>query len=441
MSRTKAVLLLLVVPLAAWAESSSPPTLTAGDYSDEAALAELLWNQSPDVIEARTSAGVAASEVTRARTLPNPTLDFTWGTIPIGRTNPPGLDDPLSRVPNYSTGISELVEVAKRGPRQAAAVAELERARAQALATFAGRFFDLLGAIGRITKSQLRAGVTNELVDASEQLLELDRARASKGDLAVIDLDRAEVEHLHLVATRDAALTDLEQARAECAAMVARPCGQFESTKAARNFIEPAIVAPLPATWSDEAEQRRPDIAALDATLRAARQRTTLAERRVIPDVTVRVGYTYDTFLVSGNQQQSLALGVQLPLPVAERGKADLEAATVTLLHAAETRQLLVDTGRLGVEAGAHRRDLLNARLQQLETALAKAREVRDTLIAAQQRGGASLIDVLLARRAYEELLLDRIDLLGDAYDATLKVRQTVALFPHPADAAQIRTP
>src|SRR6266478_1226543 len=102
MSRATVVALLLVLPLAAWAEPTSPPTLTASDYSDEAKLADLLWNASPDVVEARTAAGIAASEVTRARTYPNPTLDFTWGTIPVGRTNPRGLDDPLSRVPNYT---------------------------------------------------------------------------------------------------------------------------------------------------------------------------------------------------------------------------------------------------------------------------------------------------------------------------------------------------
>jgi len=429
-----------------WSSAARPDDgtvaeLSAAQYNDERTLAELLWAQSPEVLDARTAAGVAASEVTRARTLPNPALDFTWGTIPIGQTNPPHLHDPFGNVPNYNTGISQLVELWKRGPRQAATVAEYEHARAQALATFADRFFELLGTVGRIAKSQLRAGVAGELVDASAQLLELDRARAGKGDMALLDLDRAEVEHLHLVASRDAAATDLEDARAACAAMVARPCAPFESTKATRNFIEPAIGAPLSNTWSTETEQRRPDIAALDAALQAAHARETLAKRRIIPDVTVRVGYTYDTFLASGNQEQSLALGLQMPLPTFDRGQADLQAAMVTLTRAAETRQAIVAAARLSLEAASHRRDLLNARLTALEVALKKARGVRDALQAAQHRGGASMIDVLLARRAYQELLLDRIDLLADAFDATLKIRQVAALFPRPDQSPEVPTP
>jgi len=413
------------------------PVLTPADYVDESALAELLWQRSPEVLEARTAAGTAASEVTRAGLYPNPQLDFTWGTIPVGRTNPPHLDDALDHVPNYTGGLSELIEIAKRGPRQAATVAELQRARAQALSALAQRFFELLGAVGHIAKAQLRVAVTTELVQASAELLELDRVRAAKGDLAAIDLDRAEVEHLHLVASRDAAATDLEEARAACGTMVGRPCTAFESTKATRGFIEPAIAAALPATWSDDAERRRPDIAALDATLEAATQRRVLGERRAIPDVTARVGYTYDSFVASGNQRNSLAVGVQVPLPVLDQGQADVAAATATLVRAQQTRQSLVEAGRLSLESAAHRRELLNQRLEHLELALGKARGVRDAMVAAQRRGGASMIDVLLARRAYEELLLDRVDLLGDAYETTLKIRQSAALFPHPRERAE----
>jgi len=71
-------------------------------YDDEPVLVAALWEQSPEVIDARAQAATAASELRKARTLPNPQLDFTWGTIPIGKTNPPDLPDPLGNVPNYS---------------------------------------------------------------------------------------------------------------------------------------------------------------------------------------------------------------------------------------------------------------------------------------------------------------------------------------------------
>ena len=418
----------------AWATATW--ALTAAEYGDESRLADLLWNQSPEVLEARTSAGVAASEVTRARKYPNPALDFTWGTVPVGRTNPPNLSDPIDHVPNYNVGLSELIELAKRGPRQAATAAEFERSHAQALSALGGRFFDLLEAVGHIAKAQQRVAASNQLVEASTGLLDLDRARASKGDIAVVDLTRAEVEHDRLLATRDAAKTDLDIARAECTAIIALPCEPFESGEAARTFLERVAGAPVPTSWSEDLERNRPDIAALDAALSAAHARATLAEHRVVPDVTVRLGYTYDSFVVAGNQRNSLSLGVQLPIPVADQGQADLQAAMATLDHALHARDALAESGKVIVETAARQRQLIANRIQQLDGALEKARQVRDSLIAAQSRGGISLTDVLLARRSYQELLLDRSDLDTDAFEATLRVREAAALFPHPGEAS-----
>src|SRR5262245_47060734 len=58
-----------------------PASLTPSDYRDDAKLADLLWKRSPDVLEARSALGSAASDELRSQLLPNPALDFTWGTV------------------------------------------------------------------------------------------------------------------------------------------------------------------------------------------------------------------------------------------------------------------------------------------------------------------------------------------------------------------------
>ena len=424
--------LLTLAATAQGQQQGAPVSLTPTDYLDEAKLMGLLWEQSPDVVEARRSAGVAASEVTRARKFPNPALDLAWGTIPIGPSNPRDLHDPIGNVPNYTVGISELFEIAKRGPRQAATTAELEAAHAQAVATLGTRFFDLMDAIGHVARSQVRAAVINGQVNASERLLELDRARVSKGDIAGVDALRSEVEHARLVAAREAARTETEAARAACATIIAAACPPFESGKTARRFLRQTARQDVPTTWSDEFERRRPDIAALNATLQAAGERATLAQRRVIPDVTVRMGYTYDTFVTAGNQRQSLGLGVQLPLPVLDQGQADLQAAIATRDRASQVRDSLVASGRQVLSAATRQRELVAARIRQLDAALSTARQLRDATLGAARQGGASQVDVLLAVRAYQELLLDRSDLDADAYQAALAARQATAAFPQP---------
>ena len=407
--------------------------LDPGDYGDETKLATTLWEQAPEVIDARAAADTAASELRRARTLPNPQLDFTWGTIPIGATNPPDLRDPLGNVPNYAVGISELIELGKRGPRAAAAAAQAEAARAQALATLSTRFFALLGALGDLAKSQVRAGVLGGQVRAGEEVLRIERARAAKGETAAADLERSELEQMRLQVARDAARSELETARAACVAIVASPCPKFASVRRARQFLRAAPRADLPRTWSSACEQRRPDVAALDSALRAADEQATLARRHAIPDVTVRAGYTYDTFVASGNQRQSAALGIQLPLPVFDRGQAALQAAEAALARARSARRAIVATAAETLAAAARRRELAATRVDHMRQALATARSVRRAMEGAAREGGASQLEVLLARRAYQELLLDRADLDADAYDAALKIREAAALFPLPA--------
>jgi len=52
-----------------------------------------------------------------------------------------------------------------------------------------------------------------------------------------------------------------------------------------------------------------------------------------------------------------------------------------------------------------------------------------------------SLTDVLLARRSFQELALDRSDLDGDAFDATMRIRQATAQFPRPTTLSETPQP
>jgi hypothetical protein len=53
----------------------------------------------------------------------------------------------------------------------------------------------------------------------------------------------------------------------------------------------------------------------------AASDEADLAAARAIPDLTFRLGYTRDTFAVSGDLANSLALSVAAPLPFFDHGQ------------------------------------------------------------------------------------------------------------------------
>lgn len=409
-------------------------TLNPRDYGDDQKLIDILWAHAPEVLATRSAAAAARAEAQRATFLPNPAVDATWGTIPLGHTTPRDLSDPLDRVPSYSVGVSELVEIGKRTSRQAATRAEWERSHQDSRAALADRFFLLLGAIGKVAKEQERTAVMDDLVSSSEQLLALDRARVRNGDIAAVDLNRAEVEHLRLTADRGAALTDLNAALSDCSLLAAAHCSRFPSGKAAVEFLEKAGMQSVPEQWSQEIEDRRADMMALRAAEDAATARLQLARNQALPDVTMRFGYTYDQFVASGNQRNSLSLGVQIPIPVSDHGQADQLAAATALSQAEAAHDSLAAAGRSSLKSVLAQRRLVLDRRGELDKALEKALSVREALTGAMQHGGADRSDVLLAQRAYRELVLDRTDLDAQLFDTTLRARQLTAMLPDPTD-------
>ena len=76
-----------------------PPALDLARMPDDAVMAELLWGRSPDLVAARAKIVTARGDLVRAKLLPNPSLDSSWNTIPVGKTNPPGLASPIDNVP------------------------------------------------------------------------------------------------------------------------------------------------------------------------------------------------------------------------------------------------------------------------------------------------------------------------------------------------------
>ena len=71
----------------------------------------------------------------------------------------------------------------------------------------------------------------------------------------------------------------------------------------------------------------RGDLRALTAAIEAADHERHLAHAQALPDRTLRFGYTYDRFVVSGNQIHSVGIGLSLPLPLFDRGQAVAQAA------------------------------------------------------------------------------------------------------------------
>lgn len=404
--------------------------LELSQVGDGERLPEVVWQQSPELHGARVRVAHAEAERRKALRLPNPALDLSVNTLPVGPLNPPELKEPFLNVPNVQVGVSVLLELGKRGPRQDATSEAARAVALEVLDQLRRKVLDLEDIIGDIAAAQVRVDALEQLSADARRLAELQQARAEKGDTSELDADRALLE-------QEGALTALAEARAQlsaslrmCAETVSSPCAPFADVAQASLWLHRVFEGLL--TTPDD----RPDLRSLGAAASAARAAQLLAARGWIPDPTVRVGYVRDQFLISGNQQNSLFIGVSMPLPVFDHGQDSAEAAAVAARAAELAREQLLGTARSQLQQLSIELTAIGERQRRLrEQSLPLARSVVARLEATVTRGAAPLQELLLARRTLAELLLTAAELDRTSFHlhvARARLTRPLDAFPVP---------
>lgn len=395
---------------------ASGPTLQLSSVGRGDALAELLWRRSPDLQLARAQVAQAQADFQKTQRLPNPDLDLNVGTLPVGQLNPPGLKDPYLNIPNVSVGLSVLVELGKREPRQNAAEQRAQVAAQQALDQLRGKLFEAYGVLGDIAAAQVRVEALSQLVDDAAELTRLQLARAKTGDASGLDADRARLDAVNVQAALLQARGELSKQLRACGALFAQPCEPFSGSPQATEWLN------LKFEQAQRDPEERPDVRALEATARAARFDETLAKNQWLPDVTVRFGYMRDQFVISGNQQNSFFAGLSFPLRIFDHGQDDAQAAAATARAAEDARTHVLETARLNrAKAEAEAQDVEVQQAELREKALPLAEDVVDRLTQAVTRGSASLQELLSARRTLSELIAAAAELDRRVYELRLE--------------------
>lgn len=137
---------------------------------DLPALERVVRARSAALQGAELDVDLAAADLRQARLLPNPTLDGSWSTIPLGETNPRGLAAPLASVPSYTVGLSYTFLLGKRGPREDRALAGQRGAVASLDAAARELSLSLLRLLGQLATATLRRDGIRGLVKHLQQI-------------------------------------------------------------------------------------------------------------------------------------------------------------------------------------------------------------------------------------------------------------------------------
>jgi cobalt-zinc-cadmium efflux system outer membrane protein len=242
---------------------------------------------------------------------------------------------------------------------------------------------------------------------SAQSMADLTKIRLDRGDVSGVDQARLllDVDRVR----RDVAdnQSDLEDALADCSALLFAPC---QADAATLDVAEKSAGA---ANYDsvDQAIAGRPDLRALRLEQRAAASEATMHRRSAIPDPTVGVTYTRDYYEAAGNQPYTVGVSASIPLPFFDHGQyqaieADHRAEELAATLQSSERHAISDARSLVI-----RRRVLQNKLDNIQrAALPRSKEVVDSTTVAYQRGQISLTDLLIARREHAALLLEEAD-------------------------------
>ncbi|SCX88485.1 TolC family protein [Nitrosospira sp. Nsp13] len=238
------------------------------------------------------------------------------------------------------------------------------------------------------------------------EILRVNEVRLKVGDVATVDFIRIEVESLKVQGDQDQALAALNQARADLLLLLGWPENSIEIT-AVETWPEasPEIALARQDQLVERALERRPDMRAARVRIAQAKKMLTLAQRQIIPDVTITAFYDQD----QGNQfPRTGGVGISLPIPVFYQQKGEISKARVSVTNSElalaqaeqDIRAEVMKASASWQSADAIARRFETSVVKRIET-LRKAQEI------AYQKGAVGVLDLIDAQRSYRAIMLD----------------------------------
>jgi cobalt-zinc-cadmium efflux system outer membrane protein len=418
---TRIVLVLALVAALPAAAAAQPASAPAPRLGLSAYVARVL-KANPDLRAARAALAIARAQVPIAKVFPDPQLSVGLTQLELTHAGQPDILGAQVNVPIELGG--------KRGRRIRVAEAGV---------TAAGHDYE--GAL-----RDLRAAAANAFIDAlytRRVVAQKEQALANVARLVTVNERRyaaGDIGHAAVLQSRVEArqfAADVLQARGErdaadvalwrLLAGAAPPPARFE--------LEGDLAATPPSLKKAEllaAAESRPDVRAAAARAEQARRQIDLERAKRVVDVTLGAGWLHyfpvgGPAAVKGADLAVLSVGVPLPFSKIYRGELDAARAG----HDQAERQLEAARvrARAELEQALARFDAAAKRVAAYETGiLADSLTVLDRTLYTYQRGGATLVEVLIAQRTASDVHLAYLDALAARARALVALGQAAGM-------------
>lgn len=391
-----------------------------------------------DLLLADAATQGAQADERSAGAIPNPAISATYGRSLIFNqaqttytVNNPGSYNA------YTVGLTDQAAIVdslsgKRGLRKDVAHAAVQAAKMGRIDAERVLVAAVKSQYFQMALSEQVLDFMNETQKSTVETRDLVKTRFRLGSVSEADVARSESAKLEADQAVDAAYGDLLTQQANMAFLlgVRGTVPNYDVESHVLDYRELPVLAEYASSGLLQMAQRnRPDLKAAEYQEQQARTSLDLARRQRFPDIALSVAYTQLGDGQNASQPSSISVGVSAPLPLfyqnqGEIAKANANIQTQIIQRTKLNAQISSDVAASWAGFTTARRRVLRMQdelLHQVDYAL--------KLVAIQyEKGAATLLELLDARRTFISVNLEYRQNLSDYWTAAVRLEQTLGV-------------
>src|SRR5581483_1393619 len=375
-------------------QQTTPPVATPSRLSLEMAT-EIMMASNPTLLRERQNIAVARGSLVGAQKRPNPEFQLSSESYPLFESNP----GPFINNSETILEFSQTIETAgKRRKRTAVAMQDVQVSESSVQDIIRQLKLELKTRYFAVSLAKAQYELAQQVLADYDGVVKVNEARYKQGEVSGFEFSRLQTERLRFLNDVIDAELQLKKSKASLLELLGAYPGMtdFDVTDALR-------AAPLAVSVEDmqqQALQARADLIAQRQRVERGSRELTFEKSQAVPNVTPAFGYKR-TF-----NQNTVAFGVNIPLPLFNRNQGGIAQASAQL-EQQRYEQTRVELGvRRDVQQAVNAVEAQNRRVEALEmTYVSSAQRARDIAESSYKLGALELIGFLDVQRAYREAL------------------------------------
>jgi len=285
--------------------------------------------------------------------------------------------------------------------------------------------FNLRNAFVQTLQAKAVLGNAKENLDYWDRELNVNRNRFRAGDLALVDLNRMELQRIQFESDFETATVNLRTAKIQLLMLLndRTPVEAFDVTG---RFDFTGELRPLE-EYRNAALAERPDLKAAQQNVELAKLAHQLAVANGSVDPTFSGWWTHNPSFNNPYDYNTIGASVSIPLRIFDRNQGEKARTQIDIGRNEKLREGAQAQVFSDVDSAYY---TLIQNLNLLRPYKAKylplALDVRDRMTVSYQNGGASLLDFLDAEKSYRDTRLAYLNLIGAYLSAAAQMNMAV---------------